>query len=143
MECKAVSCGIQYNGTKALQSAGMLILDDAAAQFRDFGDGVTEPAVGMQMEEDASLVGDFHVAFDQTASIAFVVFQRAEGDFSELFFGDVDGENAGVECLCPIQVGDRDVEPDGPIVAMLNSLVRRQCQIAADSSFARPSPACV
>ena len=93
-------------------------LDDAATMFFRLREGVPNAAIGIQVEQD-TLLGDLIRIDHQTAPIAILMVEHAERGLPERFFRHTDPEHGRVKPLRPIQIGDRNVEPDATIVLVI------------------------
>src|SRR6476660_6691353 len=115
MQRDAVAFAVEHNGPEAMRADGVRILNYATAVRYDLADGVANSAVRVQIQKHAAS-GDFILVKYQAAAIAVFVLDYAEREVAVCFLVDADAKYGSVELGGTIEIGNRDVEPNGAVV---------------------------
>ena len=116
MQRDPIPLTVQDYGAKAVLTDGMNGLDDLAAVFRGFDDGILDPTVDVHIQEDSRSSTDFGFVGDEAAAVARVVIEHGKFEVVELRLVHGNAEGCGVERGRPIEIRHRDVEPYHAVV---------------------------
>src|SRR6185503_6883148 len=116
VERDPVALAILHDCAAAVRSDRMHGLHHLAAVALDLRDRVANATIDVHVDENAAARGDRTRLADQAAAVAVAMIEHAEFRGVEFLLVHLYAEHCGVKRPGPVEVCDRDVEPDCAVV---------------------------
>lgn len=122
-----VPIAVRYHGAKPVRPNRVFRLMDLPAMSPNFLDSLVEPAFGIEVQQRTDTPRGRFVGHEKAPTEAVVVMvEKPDGEAGSGFLLDGLAQHGGVEFDSPIQIGDRNIEPNDEIVFHEKIRLRRE-----------------
>src|SRR3989442_4071009 len=133
MQRYAVAFAVLDDSSEAVRADLMFGLNDFAAVGFNGCDGLVQPAVCIQIEQRSLARWFVAFAFVKAPShLPFLVRQNPDGHSRKLLLLDLRTENSGIESNRPVEIFDRNINPDN-LIGHKSFLRRFYASLSGDS----------
>src|SRR3989442_15763037 len=115
MNRDGVAFADEHNRAEAVRASRVRVLNYAAAIWHDLAHGIADAVIRVQIQQHAA-ASDFLFVGHEAAAVAALMLHDAEREIAVRLLIDTDAKYGPVKSGRTIEVGHRNVEPNGAVV---------------------------
>ena len=115
MQRDAVAFAIQRYGAEAVWADGVNVFLHGAAVFDELGDGIANAAIGVEVNKQTLVAGNFLRLHDETTAIAIRVLEDAKVTIAKRVLWNFAAQHGSIKFTRPVKIRHRNIHPHGPV----------------------------